>query len=75
VDSNFFLKNELSNIMAGGTMREYRSILIAEDDPGHAALIRRNLKRCGIDKNVIYFSDGQEALDFLFGNGDGPMRE
>lgn len=50
-------------------------ILLAEDDDGHAALIRRNLKRAGITNELIHFRDGQEVLDFLFRNGDGPHRE
>jgi len=75
VQFKFFTTNDLQHIPSGEIMKEPDSILIAEDDPGHTALIRRNLKRCGIEKNVIYFSDGQEALDFLFQNGPGPKRE
>lgn len=40
-------------------------ILIAEDDDGHAALIERNLKRCGVRATYHRFQDGQEVLDFL----------
>jgi len=40
-------------------------ILIAEDDDGHASLIERNLKRCGLTKNSCRFRDGHEVLDFL----------
>ena len=50
-------------------------ILIAEDDEGHATLIKRNLKRAGIANEFMHFSDGQEALDFLFKHGSGPKRE
>lgn len=41
-------------------------ILIAEDDEGHAGLIRKNLARAGIVNNILHFWDGQELLDFLF---------
>ena len=41
------------------------TILVAEDDQGHAALITRNLKRAGITNEIICFKDGQETLDFL----------
>ena len=41
-------------------------ILMAEDDLGHAGLIRRNLKRAGITNKILHFKDGQEVLDFLF---------
>ncbi|THB80195.1 MAG: response regulator [Desulfobacteraceae bacterium] len=49
-------------------------ILVAEDDDGHANLIRKNLKRAGIINEIILFKDGQEILDFLFKKGDGPKR-
>lgn len=49
-------------------------IIIAEDDIGHATLIQKNLKRAGITNEVLHFSDGQEILDFLQRNGDGPHR-
>lgn len=40
-------------------------ILLAEDDDGHANLIRRNLKRAGVINEVVRVRDGQEALDYL----------
>jgi CheY-like chemotaxis protein len=40
-------------------------ILLAEDDDGHASLIRRNLKRAGVINDVVRVRDGQEALDYL----------
>ncbi len=45
------------------------SILIVEDDAGHARLIEKNLKRSNITNSVTAVSDGQQALDFLFGTG------
>lgn len=51
-------------------------ILIAEDDEGHAALIKKNLKRAGISNEIVHFKDGVEALDFLMGsNGGVPHRK
>jgi CheY-like chemotaxis protein len=47
-------------------------ILIAEDDEGHAGLIRKNLYRAGIGNEIIHFKDGQEVVDFLFRKGNGP---
>ncbi|MFH1377920.1 MAG: response regulator [Planctomycetota bacterium] len=49
-------------------------ILIAEDDEGHAELIRRNLIRAGLVNKTLHFSDGQLVLDFLFRRGTGPHR-
>ncbi len=50
-------------------------ILVAEDDEGHANLIKKNLKRAGIVNEVLLFIDGQEIVDFLFRKGDGPHRK
>ncbi len=47
-------------------MKKEVTILIAEDDAGHAALIKKNLKRAGISNNIVHFVDGQQVLDFLF---------
>ena len=46
------------------------SILIVEDDPGHARLIEKNLKRSNITNAITAVSDGRQALDFLFAEGD-----
>ncbi len=56
-------------------MKEQVVILIAEDDPGHAVLIEKNLRRAGINNKIIRFADGHETLDFLFRRGEGPQRE
>ena len=44
-------------------------ILLAEDDDGHASLIQRNLKRAGVGNQIVRVKDGQEALDYLRGEG------
>ncbi len=49
-------------------------ILVAEDDEGHAGLIKRNLKRAGIVNKIFHFKDGKEVLDFLFERGGGQHR-
>lgn len=51
------------------------TILLVEDDPGHARLIRKNLKRAGITNNVIAVDNGQSAVDFLFREGDYQDRQ
>ncbi len=50
-------------------------IVIAEDDPGHLALLQMNFERIGILNKVIHFENGDEILGFFFGDGDGPHRE
>ncbi|MEW5959515.1 MAG: response regulator [Chloroflexota bacterium] len=50
-------------------------VLLAEDEPGHAALIKRNLARAGLANPIIHFTDGQATLDFLFRRSPGHNRE
>ena len=44
-------------------------ILLVEDDPGHARLIEKNLRRSNITNELITITDGQQAIDYLFGEG------
>ena len=48
------------------------TIVMIEDDEGHARLIERNIRRAGISNNVRHFSDGTSALEFLFNGSEGP---
>ena len=41
------------------------TIMIAEDDDGHAELIKDNLREAGVSNEIIRFRDGQEVLDHL----------
>ena len=49
------------------TNGEQVSIVLIEDDDGHATLVERNLRRSGISNGFLRFRDGQEALDYFFG--------
>lgn len=40
-------------------------ILMAEDDDGHAYLVRQNLQDAGLANRIERVRDGQEALDFI----------
>jgi CheY-like chemotaxis protein len=51
------------------------TILLAEDDDGHAALVQRNLERAGLINGFVRLRDGQEALDYVRGRGDFASRE
>jgi CheY-like chemotaxis protein len=42
------------------------TILLVEDDPGHARLIERNLRRALITNEIVTLGDGQQAVDYLF---------
>jgi CheY-like chemotaxis protein len=45
------------------------TILLVEDDPGHARLIEKNLRRSNITNEIVSLSGGQQAVDYLFGEG------
>ena len=46
-------------------MTDAVTILIAEDDEGHATLVQRSLRRASIDAHTVRLRDGQELLDYL----------
>ena len=48
------------------------TIVMIEDDEGHARLIERNIRRAGISNHVRHFLDGTSALDYIFNGQDGP---
>lgn len=51
------------------------SIIVVEDDDGHATLVERNLRRAGLDNPVVRLRDGQEALDYFFSpREEGPVQ-
>lgn len=43
------------------------TIILAEDDDGHARLVQRNLARAGLLNGFVRVRDGQELLDCLHG--------
>jgi len=51
------------------SLMEHVTILLIEDDPGHARLIEKNLRRANIKNNVMIIDDGQKAVDYLLGQG------
>ncbi len=47
-------------------------IVMIEDDEGHARLIEKNIRRAGVNNEIVPFTDGTSALDYLFGpDGSG----
>lgn len=50
-------------------------ILIAEDDDGHAELIKEGLEASGVCNKMIRFSNGEEAWHFLSGTGGKEVRD
>jgi CheY-like chemotaxis protein len=45
------------------------TILLVDDDPGHTRLIEKNLRRANIKNEIVFATNGQEALDYLFREG------
>jgi|SRR5579863_3730169 len=44
-------------------------ILVVEDNPDHAEMTMRALKKANVSNEIVLAQDGAEALDYLFGTG------
>jgi CheY-like chemotaxis protein len=52
------------------------TIVMIEDDEGHARLIERNIRRSGVNNEIRPFTDGTSAVNYLFGkDGSGLERK
>ena len=52
------------------------SIVMIEDDEGHARLIEKNLRRAGVHNELMSFRDGTSGLAHLFGpDGSGEVNK
>jgi CheY-like chemotaxis protein len=57
-------------------MTEAVTIIMIEDDEGHARLIEKNIRRAGVNNPITPFTNGSEALKFLFGaDGSGVVNK
>jgi CheY-like chemotaxis protein len=50
------------------------TIIMVEDDEGHARLIEKNIRRAGVTNEIVAFRDGTSALAHLLGP-DGSGRD
>jgi CheY-like chemotaxis protein len=49
-------------------------IVMIEDDEGHARLIERNIRRAGVNNEILHFTNGTEAVAYLLGeDGSGEV--
>ena len=48
-------------------MSEHVQIVMIEDDEGHARLIEKNIRRAGVNNEILPFANGTEAVKYLFG--------
>jgi DNA-binding response OmpR family regulator len=47
-------------------------IIMIEDDEGHARLIERNIRRSGVNNEIVPFTNGTAAVNYMFGeDGSG----
>jgi CheY-like chemotaxis protein len=52
------------------------TIVMVEDDEGHARLIEKNIRRAGVNNEIIAFENGTAALGYLLGkDGSGGVSE
>jgi CheY-like chemotaxis protein len=49
-------------------MTQTVTIVMVEDDEGHARLIEKNLRRAGVHNKIVPLKDGASAMAFLFGS-------
>ena len=49
------------------------SIVMIEDDEGHARLIEKNIRRAGVSNEILPFTNGTDAVNYLFG-ADGSAK-
>jgi DNA-binding response OmpR family regulator len=43
------------------------TIVMIEDDEGHARLIEKNVRRAGVNNEIVPFTLGKSALDYILG--------
>ena len=52
------------------------TIIMIEDDEGHARLIERNIRRSGVNNEIVPFTNGTDAINYLFGvDGSGLLHK
>ena len=50
------------------------TIVMIEDDEGHARLIERNIRRAGVTNDIVGLTNGHAAVEFLLGpDGEGTV--
>jgi CheY-like chemotaxis protein len=55
-------------------MNNQVTIVMVEDDDGHARLIEKNIVRAGVKNPIVHFANGSTALKYLAENGDQARR-
>jgi CheY-like chemotaxis protein len=61
------------DLLTALAMNLITEIILADDDDGHAELIKRNLVRSGVVNDITRVFDGQDCLDFI--RREGPYAD
>jgi CheY-like chemotaxis protein len=48
------------------------TIVLVEDDSGHARLIEKNIRRAGVNNEITHFDSGTAGLDYLTTHDSAP---
>jgi CheY-like chemotaxis protein len=51
------------------------TIVMIEDDEGHARLIERNIRRSGVNNPIVPFTNGTDAMSYLLGSDSADGRQ
>src|SRR5438445_13251738 len=51
------------------------TVIMIEDDEGHARLIEKNIRRAGVNNEIVPFTNGTDALGYLFSGSDDSGKE
>jgi CheY-like chemotaxis protein len=55
------------------TFTEPFSVILVEDDDGHANLIKRNLQRGGVTNPITHLKSGRDAMAYFFDTPSSPF--
>lgn len=56
--------------MANQAFNDPITLVMIEDDEGHAQLVIKNLKRAAVRNPLIHLTDGMQAIDYFFSGND-----
>ncbi len=49
------------------------TLVMIEDDEGHAQLVKKNLRRASVGNPVVHLTDGMQAIDYFFSQGNSNL--
>jgi DNA-binding response OmpR family regulator len=50
------------------------TIVMIEDDEGHGRLIEKNIRRAGINNEILSFNTGQSGMSYVLANANRPAK-